>query len=387
MKPLRERVRDKIEAKRQGIVSDEKTHEDDPLSIKDNDQEGEFFGSMVTTEEEFDGKLPGGDEVSKPPKKEKETTDVGNIEGTDDEAPPEKKAASKVSKGDPAEVETVIPESTESEGTPAIGATGKPSATPTGKVRVKTVYGEEDLSHDELAAGYMRNAHYTQVQQIVRHQEALIKDLLSNPEKLVQFAMDNGVDLKPLVSPEPIIQKVKLPPLPEYPTEQQVAERAVLETVLQNSERMAAKLAASEAAELRKGRSSDNDEVERNFKELRGELPEIAAGAVYSIYKRGQMMFGKVYTVKNAIDDYKISEGDIYTRVFNSQKGQQYIDQKIREGIAAYHAKKTAQSEDHLAPDSLGSAGVRVPERTAPKPKTWEDWKDAAKRSVGVKPK
>jgi len=385
MKSLKERVKEKIKAKAEGKSPIEPTHEADPLEIKDDPEEGDFFGGMVTQEQSLEGKLPDEEGASTPQKKEKEPTNLEAIQGTDDEAPPVEAAKSKEPVIGKEELETKTLESAES-GTTEPSGTKKTIATPTqtGKYKIKTVYGDEELDVEEMAKGYMRNAHYTQVETSVRKREKMVTNLLQNPEKLVQFAMDNGVDLKPLVSPEPIIKPITLPPLPEYATDEQKAERKLMESILEQNNKIASEFSARKESERRSRKEERNNTVKEHFKALKGDLPDVTEAAVYAIYLRGQQMFGEDYGVKDAIADYHISEGDLSERAFKTEKGKSFIAQKVKEGITEYLSKKKSQADDHLAPDSLTTPPVKVPQKKE-KYNTFEDWKNAAKRSIGIK--
>ena len=346
---------------------------EDPMVIKEDKDEGPSLLDQLTENKsggEFSEILETQDNKSESEKKE--TTKLDLAESTDDEKPA--KVETKVNE----ETDTV-PDFTNEEKT-------KPDVTPidSGKrFKVKTVYGDEELTETELAQGFMRNAHYTQVMQQVREQEKMVRNLLGNPQDLIEFAMANGVDLKQLVHAEPELPEFQLPELSPYASETEKAMYMALQNQNKVNKQLMEKVGGFEKSFKQSKFGSMNDQVEKDFREKRGDIPENAAHAVFALYKEGRRLLGAGYTINNALRDFNKAEGDIGKRWLESSQGKKWYEAERRKIIAEYANGKQKQRDEHLSPDNLNTAKGKGSEQ---KPKvTSMNWRELAKNAVGIK--
>lgn len=373
-KSIKETVREMREKEKAG-GSIKRITPEDPMMIKDDEDQSNLMSEMTTGQQELNLDALSQEDSKSEPEKD-EATKVGLADDFSDEEGKDTKVETDSFKGT----------ETETEDREAQAKVSETPSEPGRKRKVKTVYGEEELTDEEVNAGYMRNAHYTQVMQTVREQERIVRNLLSDPRNLVEFAMQNGVDLKSLVHVEPEIQEFALPELSEYATE---TEKAMYEFLKQQNavnKKLAEKVSGFESTFKKSQSGTMNDQIENEFKEKRvtTETPETASHAVYAMFKEGQRLFGKAYTIQSALADFRKAEGDIGQRWLSSARGQQWYETEKRKIIAEYISGKDKQREETLAPDSLAPSKARVSSDGKLKVKDLEHGRSLAKKALGI---
>lgn len=307
--------------------------------------------------------------------------------------------AAKGNKDDSSLADVLNAESTEKEldtSTPLIAATGTEDkikeAGAVGKTPIidlttehefETVYGKEKLSTKDLIQGYMRTADYTQKTTQLSEQRKLINHLLSDPKNLVEYAVDRGMDLKQFVTPEPVVQTFELPEL-DYdasPTEKALHNAA--KVLMANNAALASQVSGIQKNIKVRNIGAEEEFVKREFAAKHGDIPDQAIHAVYALYRDGQNLLGKGYGVQNAINDYKIAEGNIEARFMASSKGVAMKEQIRRQAIKDYLDGKATDKAENISPDSMSVAKKEVPAVPKPKIHSIADARAAIKRNLG----
>jgi hypothetical protein len=368
---IKDRVAQMREKERKGETV-ERELAPDPMAIQpDNDSEN-LMNEIVSDEDEGDILGDRVDEGSKPELERKDTTDISLTDLVEKEVPVVAKR----------EVETRP--AVESSGTAPKGV--KPSDVvpiPTdggARYKVKTVYGEEELTLDELQKGYMRAAHHTQVSQQNAEMRKQLTYLFSDPKNIVEYALANGVDLKPLVQAEVAVPEFNIPEPGEYATEtEKVLYGALKQQSVMNQALLKEVTGIKNSSKLSK-MGLEEDQVEREFKEKRGEVPETAAHAVRALYREGKRVFGAKYGMQNAIRDYKIAEGDVIERWKSSPQFATWYEAEKRKIIGAYADGKDKTRAATLSPDSLPAGNRPVPPGDTEKPHSMAEAKAMIKK-------
>jgi hypothetical protein len=297
------------------------------------------------------------------------------VEGTDDEAPPATEPEPEASdKG----TRTVIGGSSpESE--------GSTEGEPTGTWKVKTVYGEEEVDFKKLKAGYMMQKHYTQLTQMLRNKERRVADMLSNPDKLVRFAIQNGVDLKPLVHAGSDVKEFKLPPLPEYATEGQKQQHELLQGIIDDRNAMKRKLDEVEGAFKKRGSDERWEAAEAAFEKERGEdIPEGAKFLGVLLLNEGQRQHGEAYQMRNAMADLRMVLKAAQQNVWNSPEGKRREEEIKRFAVEEYKKTKKRHEEETISGDSLPPTKLPAQGQKPKKFKNIAEAIEAAKEKYGI---
>lgn len=356
----------------------------DPFFIGEEDipEEPNAIDEMTTDSNEVDFadfEKDGQDSNQEP--RQKETVKDLAVD-TSEEAPPEEPLEETEAADTGTRTEDLTAGSEEATDTPPAKGTETPPAS-TQRYKVRTVDGDEEVTLEEMRAGYMKGKHYTQSQQILHEKERRISSLLSSPEKLVEFAIQNGVDLKPLVHAQPSIPEVKIPPLPEYATDEQKQQHAILVALADSNRIYAEKVAAIERENQRFAKDQQWGSVEREFEENRGDLPKAASFAISLFMREGRKQFGDKYTMQQAVKDLKIAHGDIYQRAFESPEGKKRIEKIKRDAVSEYLRTKKTHEAESASGDIMPTtkAAPQVPKQRF---KSAREGAEAAKKLFGI---
>jgi hypothetical protein len=361
---IKDRISQMREKEKRGEVV-ERELAPDPMAIQSDPENENLMSEIVSDKEEGDILGDSFDEGSKPEPERKETTDLSLTDLVEKEVPVVAKR----------EVETKP--AVESAGTDPKDA--KPSdalpihADDGARYKVKTVYGEEELTLKELEQGYMRAAHHTQVSQQNAEMRKQLTYLFSDPKNIVEYALANGVDLKPLVQADVAIPEFNIPEPGEYATEtERVLYGALKQQSVMNRALLKEVTGIKNSSKLSK-MGMEEDQVEREFKEKRGDVPETAAHAVRALFREGKRVFGAKYGMQNAIRDYKIAEGDVIERWKASPQFTKWYEAERRKIIGEYADGKDKTKAATLSPDSLPTGKRPVPPDETEKPHSMAD--------------
>ena len=356
----------------------------DPFFIGDEDpiDDGAMIDEMTTVKDEVDFadfEKDGKDSKQEPAQKGK-SSDV--TEGTESEAPPETSPdeTSSDDKGTGTEDLAVEPESV-----PDIPVEKEKTQTGERKTwKVRTVDGDEEIDEQTLVNGYMMKKHYTRSQQMLHEKERRITELLSDPSALVNFAIENGVDLKPLVHAQSSVQELKIPPLPEYATPEMVQQHQIMTALAEQNNMLMKKVGTIETGFQQTMRNQKWNSVESQFEEERGDIPKNAKFAISLFMREGQKQYGKKYTIKDAIADLRIAEGDIYSRAFETPEGKKRIEAIKREAIAEYNKTKDKHKNESASGDILPPTKIQHGTEGKMKFKNAHEAAAAAKKRFGI---
>jgi hypothetical protein len=354
---IKGRVREMIEKEKKGEVV-EREVEKDPLEIPEDSNEENLMSEIVTDEERSGGPEDLTEDSKSAPER-KDTTDVSLAEDVEIPAPSK------------AEVETeseVGPVDTETKGEKSKAEAPVDSGT---KYKVKTVYGDEELSLKELEDGYMRAAHHTQVSQQNAEMRKQLNYLFSDPKNIVEYAIANGVDLRALVQAEMVVPEFNVPEPGEYADDSIKANYAYMKKMWEVNQALLKEVSGIKGNIKASRIGTTEDQIEREFKERRGvDVPETAIHAVRALFMEGKRIYGKNYGMHNALRDYKLAEGDIVARWKLSTDYQKWSEVEKRKIIKEYADGKSNDKDATLSPDSLPTGKRPVPPERTPKPRT-----------------
>jgi len=344
----------------------------DPMLIKEDVEQENFMDELVDKDEEGDIS-EDRDDNSKSDAERGEPTDVSLAEGN--EEPPAKEA----------EVETEPVVGDLDTGTEVAKSKDVIPEDDGVKHKVDTVYGNEELTLGELKKGYMRTAHYTQVSQENAQMRKQLTHILSDPKNVVEYAVANGMDLRQFVQAETVIPEFNMPEPDQFATDEVKANYAFMKRMWQANQELSKEVSGIRNSSKLSKLGQENDQLEREFGKIRGDVPESAAHAVYALYMAGVRRYGKEgYSMKGAIRDYKIAEGDVTARFLESPKGKAWHEAEKRRIIAEYVAGKEKTKDATLSPDSL-PAGKKVPPAGPPKIRSIAEGLAMAKKKFGIK--
>ena len=381
-KSLKETIRERVKSG----VPIEKSAPNDPFYIGDEDtpQEENMLGEMTTSSDEVSfSDFEKDGQASKLEPEQKETT-KGVTEGTEKEAPPPAPAETETEQKGTG-TDNLAVGSDEELGTPAATPATPPAATSAGKIRVSTVEGDEEVTLEDLKAGYMMKKHYTQTMQFTRERERRISDMLANPELLVKYAVENGVDLKPLVHAAPEVQEIKIPELSEYATDEQRAAHQLLSQLAQQNNFLMKKVGMIESSTSKASADSRWNDTVKVFDEIRGDIPKDADFAFSLFMREGRRQFGEKYTHAQAVKDFRKAEGDIFQRAMNSSKGKEWLSKHDVEVINNYRKTKDQHEKESVSADILPPAkAFPVTGDEKPRFKNAHEGAEAAKKRFGI---
>jgi len=367
---IKNRVREMREAEKKG-ESVERELAPDPMKIQEDPDTENLMKEIVSDEEKGDIFEDRIEEVSKSEPEREDTTDVSLAEVFEKESP--KPAKLEVETKPEVKFEDTAPKGTKSkEETPVDSGA---------KHKVKTVYGDEELTLDELMKGYMRTAHHTQVSQENAAMRKQLQTILSNPQTVVEYALANGVDLKALVKDDVTVPEFNIPEPDGYATDEVKANYTFNKQMWKMNQALLKEVTGIRNSSKLANLGLDNDKLEREFGENRGDVPETAAHAVYALYTAGVRRFGKDnYGIRGAIRDYKIAEGDVVGRWKASPQYKTWYETEKRKIIKEYVDGKENIKSDTLSPDSLPTGKHPIPSDKIEKPHSMAEARAAIKK-------
>jgi hypothetical protein len=225
----------------------------------------------------------------------------------------------------------------------------------TKKFKVKTVYGDEELTVEELAKGYMRTQHYTQERQKDAPRQKAIQHLLANPEELVRYAVENGVDLKKFVQPDTVIGEFNLPEPGSMAPDEIRAQWEFSKRMFEQNKGLMNEINKLKQNTQTIARINEQGTIEKEFKENRGNLPDKAMDIIDIIYRYGRrIMPDKGYSVQDAINDFRIAQGDLFERLQGEPKFEEWKRKIEEEAIARFSSEKQLHEKQNLSPDNVG---------------------------------